>query len=131
MTKSRMAALLLALGAAGPAAAAPAADEALESYSRSFPSLAELDCPRGANGEIVVCGRRDDGPNPDRLPLPVEPEPGRRLQGETVSAVQAAGVREKCSTVGPNQNCGGGLPVFAIAVTIAKIVKDKIIDPED
>jgi hypothetical protein len=31
------------------------------------------------------------------------------------------GVRETCSTVGPNQNCGGGLPVIPIVITAAKI----------
>jgi hypothetical protein len=38
-----------------------------------------------------------------------------------MSAVAAMGKRETCSTVGPNQNCGGGLPVIPIIFTAAKI----------
>ncbi|MGS1015850.1 hypothetical protein [Allosphingosinicella humi] len=128
-----MTALLLAsLGAASiaPAQAPLTADEAMETYRAAFQSPYQLDCPRGDEADIVVCGRRREGPAPERLPLPVAPDPGTRVAGEPVGAVEAAGSREKCSTIGPNQNCGGGLPVFAIVGAVVQIIA-KAIEPDD
>ena len=128
MALSRIAALVLIALLATAAAQDP--DTTETAYRTTFPIIAELDCPRGqSDDDIVVCGRRD-GESPYRLPLPVEPEPGARVAGEAPSAVTAMGTREKCSTSGPNQNCGGGLPVFAIAATLVKLV-EKAIDPEE
>jgi hypothetical protein len=123
MAKSRLAALLALLALAAPAAAAEplSAEQAMARYRLSFAPAGRGECPRGAGGDVVVCGRRE-GRDPNRLPLPVEPEPGQRVMGESLAAVEISGKREKCSTVGPNQNCGGGLPVLAIAVAIARVV---------
>ena len=132
---SRMTAPLLIALSAAPAAAQPVtAEQAVNNYRDAFRSLKELDCPKGADPEeVVVCGRRDR-PDPARLPLRTAPEPGRRIQGEAVSTVAAAGKRETCSTVGPNPQCGGGLPILGIAATVAKAavrVAEKILDPDE
>lgn len=124
--------LLLSLGAASlaPAQAPLTADQAMETYRRAFQAPDQLDCPRGEDEDIVVCGRRTDGADSNRLPLPVAPDPGTRVAGEPVGAVEAAGTRETCSTVGPNQNCGGGLPVFAVVGMLAKVAA-QLVNPDD
>lgn len=111
--------MLAALLAAGPALAAepPTAEEALARQKSGLTRSLGLDCGRdGAAGDIVVCGRT--GRDPNRLPLDPEPEPGHRLPGEPPrpADVLAATAPPTCSTVGPNQRCGGGLPVIPIAI---------------
>ena len=88
------AALILAM-APGPALAQRqvTADEALANYRKMFKSTGEIDCPR-EEGEIVVCGRRSAGPDPYRLPLPVEREPGERVRGEATA--DAGGCISRC-----------------------------------
>ena len=56
----------------------------------------------------------------------------RLLPGEPPSggAALAATAPSPCSTVGRNQRCGGGLPVFQTIMLLAKIGKH-LIDPED
>jgi hypothetical protein len=128
-----MAKLGLAIAAAAlasaPAHAAPpaSADEAVARQQASLRSSLGLDCDR-PSGEIVVCGRR--GPDPNRLPLPVPPEPGARNAGEPADPSEALALSaEKCTTVGPNQQCGGGLPILPIAIwlvqTAVKVIKEK------
>lgn len=104
------------LGAAAPAAATPVtAEEALARQQAGLQRSLGLDCDRGGEGDIVVCGRQ--GPDPNRLPLPVEPEPGARNAGEPPDPSEALALSaEKCTTVGPNQQCGGGLPLIPIAI---------------
>ena len=81
---------LSAAVAAGPAfALAPetalTAEQAIETQLAGVrEAVGTAPCPRDReSGDIVVCGRR--GPDPDRLPLPVERLPGQRetlLPGE-------------------------------------------------
>jgi hypothetical protein len=109
------------------AAPPPSADDALARQQASLRSSLGLDCDRSA-GEIVVCGRR--GADPNRLPLPVPPEPGARTSGEPADPSEALALSaEKCTTVGPNQQCGGGLPILPIAIwlvqTAVKVIKEK------
>ena len=118
-------AFLLLIGLAAPTAAAAAepvtAEQAIERYRQTFEPVAEIDCPKPKSpDEIIVCGRTG-APEPYRLPLPAEPLPGDRVFGEPVTAVAAMGSRETCSTVGPNQNCGGGLPIIPIVATLLKV----------
>ena len=111
---------LLMIGLAAPAGAAEpvTAEAAMERYRTFVAPIAVLNCPKpDSPEEIVVCGRPER--DPDRLPLP--PPPGERIRGEAISAVEAMGERETCSTVGPNQNCGGGLPIIPIAIFAAKV----------
>jgi hypothetical protein len=83
MTLSRLTPPLLLLLAPAGLFAAPriTAEQAMTNYRKVLKPVRELDCPRGAGGEeIVVCGRWPDQPDPNRLPLPVEPEAGERTR---------------------------------------------------
>jgi hypothetical protein len=121
--------IALLLGAAAPVAATPpaTADDALARQQAALRSTLGLDCDR-SGGDIVVCGRQ--GPDPNRLPLPVPPVPGARQAGEPPAPGEALALgAEKCTTVGPNQQCGGGLPIIPIAIwlvrTAVKVAKGK------
>jgi hypothetical protein len=109
---------LLAGGA--PACATPpaTAEEALARQQAGLQHSLGLDCDR-SGGDIVVCGRQ--GPDPNRLPLPVEAEPGARNSGEPPAPGEALALSaEKCTAVGPNQQCGGGLPLIPIAIWLVQ-----------
>ncbi|MGZ8286798.1 MAG: hypothetical protein ACXW27_12590 [Allosphingosinicella sp.] len=121
-----MARLGLAMAAAAlasaPAAAAPpaGAEEALARQQSSLRAGLGLDCDRNA-AEIVVCGRQ--GPDPNRLPLPVPPEPGARRSGEPVDPRETLALgAEKCTAVGRNPQCSGGIPILGIALMIVRTV---------
>ncbi len=121
-----MAKLALAIAAAAlasapaPAAEPLSADEALARQRSSLRSGLGLDCERDS-AEIVVCGRQ--GPDPNRLPLPVTPEPGARIAGEAALPSEAMALNDqKCTTVGRNPPCSGGLPILGIALFIAQTV---------
>ncbi|HEX8262197.1 MAG TPA: hypothetical protein VF547_04925, partial [Allosphingosinicella sp.] len=63
------------------AAAAPlTAEQAVEAQQDQVrQAVGTAPCARDSGaGDIVVCGRR--GPDPNRLPLPVEPAPGERVR---------------------------------------------------
>lgn len=106
------------------------AEDAYANYRQRFAPVAELDCPRKPEDEITVCAKRS-GPDRDRLPLPVEPAPGTRIAGELPRASSARGPgTERCSTVGPNQQCGGGLPVIQGAILLFRIAK-KLAEGDD
>jgi hypothetical protein len=151
MTKSRIA---LLLAAAAPAAAwgqlpidrgqlpiAPAgecsaqangigncphatAEDALAAGQAIVRETVRPDCSRGGE-EIVVCGRRDESDR-HRLPLRVEPGPraADRAGGEQMAAVQVD--TSRCTAVGQNQQCGGGLPVIPIAMWLLQNVAKAI-----
>jgi hypothetical protein len=105
--------MLFLIGSPASAGPVATAEEALARQQASVRAGLGLDCERGA-GEIVVCGR--GGPDPNRLPLPVTPEPGDRNAGEPPDAAEALALsRQRCTTVGPNQQCSGGLPILPIA----------------
>ena len=111
-----MSALRLVRAAAVLLLAAPVPALALARQQESLRSALALDCDRFRDsGDIVVCGRQ--GPDPNRLPLPVPPEPGARHAGEAAAPSEALALSaEKCTTVGPNQQCSGGLPIIPIAI---------------
>jgi hypothetical protein len=93
-------------GAAAPASVAPpaTAEEALAREQAGLQRSLGLDCGRL-------------GPDPNRLPLPIAPEPGARHAGEPPDAKEALALGDgKCSTTGPNQQCSGGLPLIPIAI---------------
>jgi hypothetical protein len=125
-----IAAAALALASA-PAPAAPplSADEALARQQSALRSGLGLDCDRDS-AEIVVCGRQ--GPDPNRLPLPVQPEPGARGSGEPVDPSETLALSaEKCTTVGRNQQCSGGLPILGIALFIVQTVVKAALKEEE
>jgi hypothetical protein len=106
--------------ASAPAAQPLSAEEALARQQSSLRSGLGLDCDRDS-AEIVVCGRQ--GPDPNRLPLPVPSEPGARIAGETALPTEAMALNDqKCTTVGRNPRCSGGLPILGIALLIAQTV---------
>ena len=111
-----MAAAMALVAAPLPAAPPATAEEALARQRSDLQRSLGLDCDRGrGGGDIVVCGRQ--GPDPNRLPLPVEPEPGARRSGEPAAPAEALALgAEKCTTVGPNPQCSGGLPLIPIAI---------------
>jgi hypothetical protein len=128
-----MAALAVLLLAAPVAAAepAPTAETAIAHQRAQLVDTARIGCRRaGDEEEIVVCGR--EGPDPNRIA--VERMPGDRvrlLPGEPASgtAAMAAG-SERCSAVGPNQSCGGGLDLFRVGSVLFKIGKHLLSDDD-
>lgn len=115
---------IAAMIASAPAAAAPpaTAEEALDRQKQSLRAGLALGCDREA-GEIVVCAR--PGPDPNRLPLPVEPEPGDRRSGEPADPAETLALSaQTCTTVGRNPRCNGGLPILGIALMIARTVAE-------
>jgi hypothetical protein len=113
-----------------PASSAPpqSADEALARQQASLRSSLGLDCDR-ESGEIVVCGRT--GPDPDRLPLPVPPEPGERRSGQPVDPIDTLALSaETCTAVGRNPRCSGGIPILGIALMIVRTVVEAAVKKE-
>ncbi len=118
---------------AAPLEAAPpaTAEEAIARQQSSLRTSLALDCDRGRpGGDIVVCGRQ--GPDPNRLPLPVPPEPGARHAGEPSAPSEALALSaEKCTPVGQNQQCSGGLPILGIALMIVRTVAEAALKADD
>ncbi len=124
--------LLLALApvpsvAAQAGTAPPAtAEEAIANYRQTFKSTDELDCPRSADpNDIVVCARPADAPDPDRLPLPVVPEPGARIVGGLPSGIESMGA-DRCIS-----RCPQPLRIDLLkAATFAKNLAERLIEGE-
>jgi hypothetical protein len=129
MTKSRIAILLLAAAAPASATAAPAtAEEAISAVEALVRQTVRPGCAKG-DEEIVVCGRRDEDER-HRLPLRVEPAP---RAADSAGGEQMAAVRvdtSRCTAVGQNPQCSGGLPVIPIALWLLQSVV-KAVDGED
>jgi hypothetical protein len=128
MAKSRLALFVLATAAASPAMAEPlTAEQAIQKQRENLVRGAGLECPRDGN-DVVVCGRRER----EVLPFDRTGEPTNRMPGETMSTRQALDNTRlsTCTTTGPNQSCGGGLPVLQILFTALKVAKH-LIDPEE
>jgi hypothetical protein len=83
---SRMTAALLLATSQAPPQGNPSvtAEQVLSAHRAAFKPPRELDCPKRED-EIVVCARREGDPQPERLPLPVEREPGARIAGEPLN----------------------------------------------
>jgi hypothetical protein len=130
MTKSRFALLLLLAAPAAAAAQSPplTAEEALAAGQAIVRDTVRPDCTRGGE-EIVVCGRRDDSDR-HRLPLRVDPEPraADRAGGEQMAAARLD--TSRCTAVGQNPQCSGGLPVIPIAIWVLEKVA-KAVSGED
>jgi hypothetical protein len=118
-----MAALFLASPACAwqqpPIAAAPlTAEQAISRQEAGLESALGIGCLREA-GEIVVCAARGRGD------VPFSDPPGQRkrlIPGEPASGTAALGAgRTRCSTVGPHQNCSGGIDVIGTVVVLYKL----------
>lgn len=113
--------ILAAATAAGPVAA-HAQQLRTEPEPKQYPTLrlpVADDCRKGSSSEeVIVCGRV--GRDPYRLPLPVEPLPGKRVSGEIDQVAASENGSEPCSTVGPNGGCGGFIPILPFALWVVK-----------
>ena len=76
--------------------------------------------PSSAEDEIVVCGSREEETRYRVAPSPRAPGAAGRASGDQLAALAAGDSR--CSTVGRNQQCNGGLDVLAIALTIVRAI---------
>src|SRR3546814_13112037 len=75
------------------------AEQALENYRDTFVPVSELDCPETQNPDaIVLCGLRTGAPDPNPLPLPVDPLPGAR---DSDAALSAPPVLHRMATLSP------------------------------
>ena len=125
MALSRMALLAGAALAASPAHAQPPAlgADAVEAQRGDVRAVAVPDCPEPTAEEIVVCGRREEE-EARRFrvaPTPYAPGLADRAGGAQLEAMEAGDTR--CSTVGLNQNCGGGLDVIGVGMTIIRGIR--------
>jgi hypothetical protein len=127
--------LMFMLAATGDPGSAPgSAEHAMANYRAVFTHADSLSCrAEAAPDQVVVCGRRGQT-DPHRLPLPVELQLGDRtrlIPGEPPRATPALRHGQpSCSTVGPNQRCSGGLPVFQVIYVLSKAV-EAVVDPDD
>jgi hypothetical protein len=115
---SRIIALaLLAFSSPASAAAPQTAEQAMKkNYRLTFKPPEPRDCARQPGEETAVCAKRD---LPDqRLAPALEPEAGERIAGEPPSALSGS---QRCSNVGPNQDCGGGVPLLGDGAVPAQI----------
>jgi hypothetical protein len=128
MTKSRMALALalLALPAVAPAQI-PAPADPVAAQRNALRVAMGLDCPAGGEEEIVVCGSRSEERR-QRVPMPFPrtPGPADRDGGEQLAAMTIGD--DRCSPVGRDQQCNGGLDVIGIGFTIARAVVRAIAD---
>jgi hypothetical protein len=104
--------LLASLPAAGGAQAITA-EQALNNYRQVIKPTRELDCPKGADDEIVVCG--GEAPTETeryRAPLPIAPTPGARNR-DVITSGMGAMRSDACQAY---ERCGSG--GFSISVNL-------------
>jgi hypothetical protein len=97
------------------------ADEAIAMDRARLRSMVGTDCPPGQlDDEVIVCGRRE-GIQRYRVPMadPVAGGGMRARAGDAQLHAMAAN-DQRCSPVGRDQMCGGGLDIIAIGFTIAR-----------
>jgi hypothetical protein len=106
---------------ASPALGQPAfdAEAALARQKSQLSGSLGLRCGGGDGQEIVVCGKR--GPDPYRLPLGSEPEPGARLAGEAADQRKTMALNPvKCSQARPRPE-SDRLDLLAVALTAVAV----------
>ncbi len=129
MTLSRIAIVIAAIGLA-PGAAASAqtagAPDPVAAQQTELRTILRPQCPApGESEEIVVCGQRDD----DRYRVQPQFVPGSRPAGARAGGEQRAamGVNDqRCSPIGRDQQCNGGLNVIGIGAAIARGIAQAI-----
>ena len=96
------------------------AEEAIAMDNARVRELLDRDCPPALNEEVVVCGRRQ-GFQRYRVPMQgpdVSPGTRERAADAQLYAMEAGSTR--CSAVGRDQQCGGGLDVIGIGFMILR-----------
>ncbi len=105
------------------------AEEAIAMDRARVRSVVETECPRGQlDEEVVVCGRRL-GFQRYRVPIAgadVSPGTRQRAGDAQLYAMDAGGTR--CSAVGRDQQCGGGLDLLGIGFMIARGITQALLN---
>lgn len=113
---------VLALLAMPEPAFSQAVDDPVEAQRAELRAVIRPECPPpGADGDIVVCGRRDD----QRFRIPPQIVPGSAPAGTRAGGEQRAAMAandQRCTPVGRDQQCNGGLDVIGIGFTIARAI---------
>lgn len=132
MTKSSYGLVLLFAGcgvaaeAEPPAAGLVTADEAMKHYHETFGVAArERTCPKTGDGEeeIVVCG---SAPRRERLPLPIEREPGEIVRHINEAPSPASAMSAPCF-----RGCdASGINVLKVISVAPKVIRH-ILHPDD
>jgi hypothetical protein len=143
MTKSRRLPALCLLGVIGPLSAVartgPApdppplplpgspdqptlvtADEAIAMDRARVRDILDSECPPGLDDEVVVCARR---PGYQRYRVPMtgpDVSPGTRARAADAQLYAMEAGSTRCSAVGRDQQCGGGLDIIGIGFAIAR-----------
>ena len=97
------------------------ADEAIAMDRARLRNMVGTACPQGLlDDEVVVCGRRE-GLQRYRVPA-ADPVAGAALRGRAGDAQLYAmeANNQRCSPVGRDQMCSGGLDVIGIGVTLIR-----------
>ena len=93
------------------------ADEAVAMSRRSQRHGRQICPPAPRDSDVVVCGRRAAGRPTAALPWTV-PGTGEQAGGAQLAAMEAGSTR--CSAVGRDQQCGGGLDMIGIGFAIVR-----------
>jgi hypothetical protein len=97
------------------------ADEAIAMDRARVRNLLDTDCPPGQlDDEVIVCGRRP-GIQRYRVPMAEQAAAGgipARAGDAQLYAMEANS--QRCSAVGRDQMCGGGLDLIGIGATIVR-----------
>ncbi len=104
------------------------ADEAIEMDRVRVRDFVQIECPPGQVEEVIVCGRR---PGYQRYRVPMsgpDTSPGTRERPADAQlyAMEAGGTR--CSAVGRDQQCGGGLDVIGIGFAIVRGIAQALVN---
>lgn len=103
------------------------ADEAMAMDRIRVRAILDTECPPGLLDEdVVVCGRR---PGFQRYRVPIsEPDtsPGTRERAADAQLTAMEAGSTRCSAVGRDQMCGGGLDIFAIGFTILRGIRQAL-----
>jgi hypothetical protein len=97
------------------------ADEAIAMDRARVHAILDRDCPPGLlDEEVVVCGRR---PGFQRYRVPMtgpDVSAGTRERAGDAQLYAIEAGSERCSAVGRDQMCGGGIDLIGIGFTIVR-----------
>lgn len=96
------------------------ADEAIAMDGARIRDFVQTECPPGQLEEVIVCGRR---PGYQRYRVPMtgpDTSPGTRARAADAQLYAMEAGSTRCSAVGRDQECGGGLDVIGIGFAIAR-----------